>query len=216
MLTDDERKEHQRAASAKYRLAHPERVAAYAARTAEEKRVRSKQHYLENRERILASRGEKLASADAKERYVEYHRAYRLAHFERRRELRRAYWAKNRAAILARIAAWAAANRDWKREYSRRYTREHLDQYRTYKSARRARKAGGGGRHSVAEWRALQERFGNCCAYCGEQKPLTRDHVIPIYFGGSDNIDNIVPACRSCNSSKRTLSVDEFIARRTA
>ena len=50
-----------------------------------------------------------------------------------------------------------------------------------------------------------------CCAYCGESKPLTRDHKIPITRGGTDDITNIVPACMRCNSRKGTRTAREYL-----
>lgn len=73
---------------------------------------------------------------------------------------------------------------------------------------RRARKAGNSGSHTVKEWQALCEAAGHRCLCCGSARKLTRDHVIPIDSGGSDNIENIQPLCKSCNSSKGTKSTD--------
>ncbi len=60
--------------------------------------------------------------------------------------------------------------------------------------------------HTAAEWRELLGRYKHRCAYCGVAgKRLTKDHVIPISKGDPftvDRIENIVPACRSCNSRK--------------
>lgn len=46
--------------------------------------------------------------------------------------------------------------------------------------------------------------FGGRCVKCCQEMNgfLDKDHVIPIYIGGSDSIDNIQPLCRSCNCSK--------------
>ena len=44
------------------------------------------------------------------------------------------------------------------------------------------------------------------CYYCGDQlKPwetFSIDHVIPKSKGGTDELDNLVPSCRRCNSRK--------------
>ena len=55
---------------------------------------------------------------------------------------------------------------------------------------------------SVEQWSALQAAWGGC-AYCGAtDKPLQRDCVLPLSRGGRYTLGNIVPACRSCNTSK--------------
>lgn len=50
----------------------------------------------------------------------------------------------------------------------------------------------------------------NNCWYCGKDNPKTIDHVVSISHGGSDDIDNLVMACKTCNSTKRELSVSDF------
>lgn len=46
----------------------------------------------------------------------------------------------------------------------------------------------------------LRDRFK--CQYCGEEKELTYDHVIPRSKGGSTDWKNIVAACFECNEMK--------------
>ena len=50
------------------------------------------------------------------------------------------------------------------------------------------------------------------CVYCGCSltKYLTLDHVIPQSKGGKDTWDNLVTACRTCNSEKSDLTLEEF------
>ena len=68
---------------------------------------------------------------------------------------------------------------------------------------RRALELGCEGSHTAQEWLNKKLAYGNCCAYCGkETESLTKDLVMPLSQGGSNNIDNIVPACNFCNSSK--------------
>lgn len=73
---------------------------------------------------------------------------------------------------------------------------------------RRMRVKQNGGAHTRAEWLALCEQYGNRCLRCGKKRPLSKDHVIPVLLGGSNDISNIQPLCRSCNSSKGASIVD--------
>ena len=56
----------------------------------------------------------------------------------------------------------------------------------------------------------LLEWFHGECAYCGK-KATTWDHIYPVARGGTTTAGNIVPACVSCNSSKRDRNVFEWI-----
>ena len=46
------------------------------------------------------------------------------------------------------------------------------------------------------------ERYGEFCQICGSEDNLTIDHIIPIAKGGSSELNNLQPLCRSCNSKK--------------
>ena len=56
----------------------------------------------------------------------------------------------------------------------------------------------------------LKLSLPNNCWYCGKEDPSTIEHVTPKSKGGSDNLDNLVLACKKCNSSKKDKSVEEF------
>ena len=65
-----------------------------------------------------------------------------------------------------------------------------------------------------AQWIDLQQAWG-ACAYCGATgKPLQRDCVLPISRGGRYTLDNVVPACRSCNTSKCNEEVTTWMRRK--
>lgn len=50
------------------------------------------------------------------------------------------------------------------------------------------------------------------CQYCGKVGgKLEADHIIPFSKGGTDDMDNLVTACRKCNRQKRDKSVEEFL-----
>jgi hypothetical protein len=47
-------------------------------------------------------------------------------------------------------------------------------------------------------WRVYR-RDGYVCRYCGQERPLTVDHVILWESGGASVEDNLISACRRCN-----------------
>lgn len=67
---------------------------------------------------------------------------------------------------------------------------------------------------SDEHWTTLKEAWGGC-AYCGAtDKPLQRDCVQAISRGGRYTLHNIVPACRSCNTSKSGFEVTAWMRRK--
>ena len=56
------------------------------------------------------------------------------------------------------------------------------------------------------------ERCGAGCWYCGASEAPTLDHVMPRSRGGADDPENLVPACKSCNSSKGAKTPEEWRA----
>ena|SRR5688572_3853158 len=64
-----------------------------------------------------------------------------------------------------------------------------------------------------AQWAALTVAWGGC-AYCGAIGTLLqRDCVLPLSMGGRYTMQNIVPACRSCNASKSNGEVTRWLRR---
>ena len=60
------------------------------------------------------------------------------------------------------------------------------------------------GRHSNKEWNDMLEEFNYICVRClNTSREIHKDHIIPIFMGGSDGIENIQPLCHVCNLSKR-------------
>jgi len=52
---------------------------------------------------------------------------------------------------------------------------------------------------------------GQICSYCGSTHDLALDHLFPKKFGGRDTGDNLIYACKSCNSSKGKKDLMEWM-----
>ena len=57
------------------------------------------------------------------------------------------------------------------------------------------------------------EKFNRKCACCGlklNEYNSTIDHIHPRIKGGTNQIENLFPACPHCNSRKSDLSIEEY------
>lgn len=67
---------------------------------------------------------------------------------------------------------------------------------------------------ALADDERLKMILPQACCYCGGRDYLSADHLIPTKRGGVNSGDNLVWACRSCNSSKCARDVLEWLADR--
>lgn len=145
-------------------------------------------------------------------------RRYRLKHLEKVREICRQWRENNKEA--ARISRrktherYQESERAYKRQYrlahledtkarTKRWKHENLNKLRDNEQRRRTRAKGLVATLTGSQWAGILKAYRYRCAYCGKHVgKLTQDHVIPIVAGGAYSVENIVPACRACNSSK--------------
>lgn len=57
----------------------------------------------------------------------------------------------------------------------------------------------------------IKLQTGQVCNYCGSNSSLALDHIFPQKFGGKDNADNLIYACKTCNSSKGKKDLMEWM-----
>lgn len=152
---------------------------------------------------------------------------YRKANEVRLKANKKAYYKANRERILAdtkiryesnpeRVLSYQAEyyekNTDKVKANVSRYRKANPEKKQYLENKRRARKFENGGSHTLEERRERFRYFGNVCYYCRRALPLTVDHAIPLSRGGTDDIENILPSCQSCNSKKNAKTKAEFIA----
>jgi len=128
-------------------------------------------------------------------------RRWSKKHPEQRRAAKRLYYARHREQHQLAVAA---------------YHKAHPEVLRVKSNAYRARARAAEGQFTSAEWRALVQSHEGKCAYCGGLGPLEVDHRTPLSRGGTNSIDNVLPACANCNRKKGQLTEPEFRARLAA
>jgi hypothetical protein len=141
------------------------------------------------------------------ERVKERAHRWRQDNPERASENNRRWYRANseRAKELSRRRQ--QANREQHNESSRRWCQANPERRRVYEQKRRARKRSLPATLTHEQWRLCLEHFNYCCAYCGSQRDfwftVEQEHFIPTVSGGGYVAKNIIPACKSCNTSKQ-------------
>jgi len=97
------------------------------------------------------------------------------------------------------------------REAVLRWGRRNPEKVLAYGKEYSHRKRANGGRGMTAN--EILDVLSRPCHYCGKMA-TELDHVIPVSRGGRHEPENVVPACRSCNSSKGSKTVEEWKSRR--
>lgn len=127
-----------------------------------------------------------------------------------------AYQKANSDKVNAAHKDWAARNREAVNAYSREYYIQNRAKKRMQKLTwkinnpdavrvmvhRRRAAYKAGGHLSAAQWRGICEGQDHKCFDCGEAKPLTIGHIVPLSKGGGNHAENIIAQCQSCNSKQ--------------
>jgi 5-methylcytosine-specific restriction endonuclease McrA len=165
---------------------------------------RSREWRQANREKVRAQKRrhwDKHKDALNARRLVKYHE-----NPDPQRAKSREWGRKNPERALERAKRAYLANTEKIRAYHKAWYSENREKVYATIHARRARYKGS---HTAEQWEALCATYGHGCLCCGSKtKKLTRDHVIPISAGGSNEISNIQPLCLPCNLRKGRRVID--------
>ncbi len=130
------------------------------------------------------------------------------------KEQRHEYYLKNKDIILKNNKEWKLKNQSKYKKYCKEYSKEYNLTEKGRKSTilKNYKRRMNVNNLDNIDYNLLKEKFnklGNKCVICGS-KNITIDHIIPISKGGTNNIDNLQPLCKSCNSSKGNKNMEEF------
>lgn len=145
-----------------------------------------------------------------------YQRKWRRKHRDRTNLLLRAKRARMRDVYNARRRHYRQRNLARLRAAACRYYWRNWEKKRIEHHAAVAKRKGAPGKYTRGEWLELLAEYKYRCAYCGTKltrKTASADHVIPLGRGGTNWIDNIVPACLPCNQRKNFLTAKEYLRR---
>lgn len=152
----------------------------------------------------------------------EYYKQYRQENKEKLKEYKKQWRQENQEYFKQ----WYQKNKEYLKQY-RQENEEHFKQYRKenkeskrqHEQKRRAFKRTLPATLTLEQWQQIKDDFNNKCAYCGKteqehkeefNEQLHQEHFIPLSEGGEYTHNNIIPSCRSCNSSKHNADFFEW------
>ena len=124
-----------------------------------------------------------------------------------KKKIKKSYYTENRSVIIRKAKTWAALNKSKRKIIQERYRVKHALPLSVKNKILNSDLV------SEKDWLGIVDIFNGCCAYCLKQGKLSMDHFRPLSKGGCHSSNNIVPACRSCNSSKHDDLIFEWVPR---
>lgn len=152
-----------------------------------------------------------------KERLNANARRYKSSHREQVRAAGRLYWKLRPEKHAENTREWRKNNPKKAMQRTLRWQKRNPEKVKQYKHISEQKRLA---KHrnlprtlTVKEWDDCKSFFNNKCAYCGKEEKLTVDHYIPLANEKclGTVIENVVPACISCNSSKHKKDAVEWI-----
>ena len=153
---------------------------------------------------------------------IAYRKRYREENRERIKEMQTKFYYDHREQVKEEHRKYRKLNREKLAEYyiknidkekarHKIYKKEHHGQMLINDHNHRAKIMSLPHTLTIKQWRSIKKEFNDRCCYCGEELPLEREHFVPLSKNGEFTINNIVPACKRCNCSKRDkLFVDWY------
>jgi 5-methylcytosine-specific restriction endonuclease McrA len=157
-------------------------------------KIASDLQYARNRGKILAGQ-----------------KQYRIDNFDKVEAYRIQYNIINKDMVSKKHSRYYELNKEQINEHNKQYYESHPEghriRYQRYRASRRKLQY----TLTIPQWEEIKLHFNNSCAYCGmDKEPLVQEHFLAMSKGGEYSSNNIIPACKHCNSSKREKNFFEW------
>ncbi len=183
------------------------------------KRIYKKQHDKENKEKISKYGYELRARPKTQERIrkwreenkehlIQQGKEWREKNKERKKIMDREYFLKNRKRVNEVSRNWRNKNKNIVKKYNQKYYTSPKGKI-NYTKHNHRRLALIKERPFDLTKEKIEEIFrrDKVCVYCGSDKKLELDHIVPLKLGGNSLFNNFVVACKKCNTSKNARDV---------
>jgi len=137
-----------------------------------------------------------------KERLNEYNRNYYKNNKEYFSKYSKKYYSNHKIQIAQVSKQWRENNKLRIKESRKIYGANNRIKGIQAGQRRQARKRNLESTLTAKQWENIKFDFHHKCAYCGEVESLQQEHFLALSKGGEYTHNNIIPVCRSCNSSK--------------
>lgn len=209
---------YQREWRREWRSKHPRKSRAYHRQYSRKWRAEHREYWrLKMRE--ASRRYRERHRAILRERAKRYYRKEKRFKPAQRLARKRRYWLKNRGRINARTREKRRFNPGRFRAIDRARYWRNPEKRRMQSRIVRGKRTGSTDTYTGRQFHDLVKQYNHRCAYCGIKLTpanITADHKVPLARGGTNTIENIVPACRPCNQEKNRLTAEEFLQRNKA
>jgi len=138
-----------------------------------------------------------------KEKLLKKQKIYKANNKEATAITRKTYRENNKESIKTYHKTYSANNKETMARQTSKYQKNNRDKCNIKEQRRRARNKLLPNNLTSIQWEYIKTMFNNKCAYCGQQKPLAQEHFLALSKGGEYTLNNIIPVCLACNSSKK-------------
>jgi len=183
-------------------------------------------YYLENRELII-ERVKKYAGKN-KEKINKYRHKYYEKNKKSILKKNKIYTKNHLKECREQKKAYYKKNKEQKKEYDKKYgqldickvnRKKYRQSFRGQLFSKKNQAKRRTAKYSITPEKVKRafEKTNGVCPYCPAEITETSfslDHIKPVSKGGTNHLNNLIGCCRSCNSRKGNLSLNEFLNNR--